>query len=144
MSARKRKLLESSVVCKVFARTVSSSPENMEVESLLQNKSKMEVAAAVRAACNGNSTTAPPLSVGAASVADGSNSKCPELLDKIVDQVLTNSKSLSDVDDEETLEWCQWLIAGGATPEEFSETVKGYDKATTCGLVWTENFVAYR
>lgn len=139
MSATKRKLLrESSVVCKVFARTVSSSPENMEVESLLQNKSKMEVAAAVRAACNGT-----PLSVSTDG-GGGSNSKCPELLDKIVDQVLTNSKSLSDVDDEETLEWCQWLIAGGATPEEFSETVKGYDKATTCGLVWTENFVAYR
>ncbi len=101
----------------------------------------MEVAAAVRAACNGNDA------VNAASAVmpdDGSNSKCPELLDKIVDRVLTNSKSLSDVDDEETLEWCQWLIAGGATPEEFSETVRGYDKATTCGLVWTENFVAYR
>ena len=96
----------------------------MEVDTLLHSKSKVEVAAAVRESCSNTSE-------------DG-------LLDEVVDRILTNPKSLSDVDDEETLEWCQWLIAGGSTPEEFSQTVRLYDKATTCGLVWTENFVAYR
>uniref|UniRef100_A0A224Z303 E3 ubiquitin-protein ligase n=2 Tax=Rhipicephalus TaxID=426455 RepID=A0A224Z303_9ACAR len=35
-------------------------------------------------------------------------------------------------------------MAGGKTPDEFSQTVRRYDNATTCGLVWTANFVAYR
>ncbi|CAL8143832.1 unnamed protein product [Orchesella dallaii] len=96
----------------------------MEVDTLLHNESKSEVAAAVRAACSNGAE-------------DG-------LLEQIVDRILTTPKALSDVDDDETLEWCQWLIAGGSTPEEFSQTVRHYDKATTCGLVWTENFVAYR
>lgn len=97
----------------------------MEVESLFLSKSKSDVAAAVRAACS-------------------SDAQEGGLLEQIVDHVLTNPKSLSDVDDDETLEWCQWLIAGGSTPDEFSQTVRLYDKATTCGKVWTENFVAYR
>ncbi|ODM94642.1 E3 ubiquitin-protein ligase UBR3 [Orchesella cincta] len=96
----------------------------MEVETLLHTKSKAEVAAAVRAASSNNTEHG--------------------LLEQIVDRVLATPKSLSDVDDDESLDWCQWLIAGGSTPEEFSQTVKHYDKATTCGLVWTENFVAYR
>lgn len=104
----------------------------MEVETLLRTKSKQEVAAAVRAACN------------AVTTAESGENACPEILERVMEHVLTNAKSLSDVDDVETLEWCQWLIAGGATPDEFLETVKGFEKATTCGLVWTENFVAYR
>ncbi|KAL0268005.1 UNVERIFIED_CONTAM: hypothetical protein PYX00_010107 [Menopon gallinae] len=51
---------------------------------------------------------------------------------------------VKDINDPETIEWCRWLMAGGLTPEEFANEVKQYDNATTCGLVWTANFVAYR
>ncbi|XP_035688806.1 E3 ubiquitin-protein ligase UBR3-like [Branchiostoma floridae] len=48
------------------------------------------------------------------------------------------------IDDPENLEWLQWLVAGGDTPEDFAKIVRRHDNATTCGLVWTANFVAYR
>ncbi|BES96712.1 Putative zinc finger in N-recognin (UBR box) [Nesidiocoris tenuis] len=48
------------------------------------------------------------------------------------------------IDDVNTIDWCKWLMAGGRTPDEFSSIVRRYDNATTCGLVWTANFVAYR
>ncbi|XP_048246065.1 E3 ubiquitin-protein ligase UBR3-like [Haliotis rufescens] len=48
------------------------------------------------------------------------------------------------IDDLEPLEWCRWLIAGGSTFDEFAKTVRKYDNAVTCGLVWTAHFVAYR
>ncbi|KAG2459574.1 UBR3 ligase, partial [Polypterus senegalus] len=46
--------------------------------------------------------------------------------------------------DSEALEWCRCLLAGGDGFEEFCKTVRSYDNATLCGLVWTANFVAYR
>ncbi|XP_074659002.1 E3 ubiquitin-protein ligase UBR3-like [Tubulanus polymorphus] len=46
--------------------------------------------------------------------------------------------------DYERIDWCRWLIAGGATFDDFAKTVRMYDNAVTCGLVWTANFVAYR
>ncbi|XP_054716089.1 E3 ubiquitin-protein ligase ubr3-like [Uloborus diversus] len=48
------------------------------------------------------------------------------------------------IDDWDTLDWCKLIIAGGLTSEEFAKQVRKYDNATTCGLVWTANFVAYR
>ncbi|KAJ8313482.1 hypothetical protein KUTeg_008043 [Tegillarca granosa] len=48
------------------------------------------------------------------------------------------------IDDLDVLDWCRWLIAGGATFDEFGKTVRQYDNAVICGLVWTANFVAYR
>lgn len=66
------------------------------------------------------------------------------LLEGVLDRVLRNENVLKDVDDQDTIEWCQWLIAGGRSPQEWAKTVSSFDKATTCGLVWTENFVAYR
>ncbi|CAM1322004.1 UBR3 (predicted) [Pycnogonum litorale] len=48
------------------------------------------------------------------------------------------------IDDWETIEWLRWLMAGGRTPDDFSTTVRRYDNASCCGLVWTANFVAYR
>ncbi|KAL5006565.1 hypothetical protein ScPMuIL_015371 [Solemya velum] len=48
------------------------------------------------------------------------------------------------IDDFDTLEWCRLLIAGGSTYDEFTKTVRQYDNAIMCGLVWTANFVAYR
>ncbi|XP_022102355.1 E3 ubiquitin-protein ligase UBR3-like isoform X2 [Acanthaster planci] len=60
-----------------------------------------------------------------------------ELLDNVLDPRTSLEKS-------ENLEWCRSLIAGGGTFEEFAKNVRQYDNASTCGLVWTSNFVAYR
>ncbi|XP_020290278.1 E3 ubiquitin-protein ligase UBR3 isoform X2 [Pseudomyrmex gracilis] len=62
-------------------------------------------------------------------------------LNELLDVLLNPSTA---IDDWETIDWCKWLMAGGRTPDEFASTVRTYDNATTCGLVWTPNFVAYR
>ncbi|XP_017759565.1 PREDICTED: E3 ubiquitin-protein ligase UBR3 isoform X2 [Eufriesea mexicana] len=69
------------------------------------------------------------------------DSDCPPLLSKLLDELLDPRKYIGDRD---TIDWCKWLIASGHTPEKFAETVSMYDNATTCGLVWIPNFVAYR
>lgn len=61
----------------------------------------------------------------------------PELLDLLLNPNL--SIKLWD-----TIDWIKWLMAAGKTPDEFFSIVRRYDNATTCGLVWTANFVAYR
>ncbi|XP_076232510.1 ubr3 ubiquitin ligase isoform X2 [Calliopsis andreniformis] len=91
---------------------------------VLMNKGKRDAAAYIHAECS-NQT----LDTG------------PQHLNELLDVLLNPSKS---IDDSETIDWCRWLMAGGRTPEEFSDTVRMYDNATTCGLVWTPNFVAYR
>ncbi|XP_045478273.1 E3 ubiquitin-protein ligase Ubr3 isoform X3 [Harmonia axyridis] len=68
----------------------------------------------------------------------GCNTKC---LNEVLDNLLNPVKC---IDEWETIDWCKWLIAGGNTPDEYANTVRKYDNATTCGLVWTPNFVAYR
>lgn len=73
--------------------------------------------------------------------AECSRSARPDNLNALLDTLLDPLKS---VDDWETIDWCRWLMAGGITPDEFASTVRRYDNATTCGLVWTANFVAYR
>ena len=62
-------------------------------------------------------------------------------LNELLDLVLSPKTSL---DNSENLDWCRSLIAGGKTFEEFAREVRQYDNASTCGLVWTSNFVAYR
>ncbi|GAB1601060.1 E3 ubiquitin-protein ligase UBR3-like [Argonauta hians] len=64
-----------------------------------------------------------------------------KLLDELLDTVFNPSKP---IDDYETLEWCRSLIAGGKKFDDYANLVRVYDNATTCGLVWTANFVAYR
>ncbi|XP_044253038.1 E3 ubiquitin-protein ligase Ubr3 [Tribolium madens] len=73
--------------------------------------------------------------------ADCSNSPCPQHLNAVLDSLLNPARS---IDEWETIDWCKWLMAGGRTPDEFANTVRAYDNQTTCGLVWTPNFVAYR
>ncbi|XP_069676263.1 E3 ubiquitin-protein ligase Ubr3 isoform X3 [Periplaneta americana] len=73
--------------------------------------------------------------------ADCSNSASPQHLSELLDLLLNPEKT---IDEWETIDWCKWLMAGGRTPDEFSIIVRRYDNATTCGLVWTANFVAYR
>ncbi|XP_070388387.1 E3 ubiquitin-protein ligase ubr3 isoform X2 [Dermacentor albipictus] len=65
----------------------------------------------------------------------------PRQLNELLDIILDPRKP---IDIWDTIDWCKWLMAGGKTPDEFSQTVRRYDNATTCGLVWTANFVAYR
>ncbi|XP_054287000.1 E3 ubiquitin-protein ligase Ubr3-like isoform X1 [Macrosteles quadrilineatus] len=73
--------------------------------------------------------------------ADCANNTSSGVLGEILDILLNPSKN---IDEWETLDWIKWLMAGGRTPDEFSSIVRRYDNATTCGLVWTANFVAYR
>ncbi|XP_014216341.1 E3 ubiquitin-protein ligase Ubr3 [Copidosoma floridanum] len=68
-------------------------------------------------------------------------SGCPHHLNELLDILLNPGEP---IDNWETIDWCKWLMAGGRTPDEFANTVRTYDNATTCGLVWTPNFVAYR
>ncbi|KAL4222682.1 E3 ubiquitin-protein ligase ubr3 [Mactra antiquata] len=65
----------------------------------------------------------------------------PQKLTDLLDYLLNPEKPIDDI---ETLDWCRWLISGGSTFEEFAKTVRQFDNAVTCGLVWTANFVAYR
>ncbi|KAL3969988.1 MFS transporter (molybdate-anion transporter) [Sarotherodon galilaeus] len=69
------------------------------------------------------------------------NSSGVRQLQELLDVVLNPEKPAADA---EALDWCKCLIAGGEGFEEFCKTVRSYDNATLCGLVWTANFVAYR
>ncbi|KAI7808282.1 putative E3 ubiquitin-protein ligase UBR3 [Triplophysa rosa] len=68
------------------------------------------------------------------------NSSGLRQLQELLDSVLNPERG----SDPEALEWCKWLLAGGEGFDEFCLTVRSYDNATLCGLVWTANFVAYR
>ncbi|XP_035263967.1 E3 ubiquitin-protein ligase ubr3 isoform X5 [Anguilla anguilla] len=69
------------------------------------------------------------------------NSSGVRQLQDLLDSVLNPEKPAGDT---EALDWCKYLLAGGQGFEEFCKTVRSYDNATLCGLVWTANFVAYR
>lgn len=69
------------------------------------------------------------------------NDTASQHLNQVLDNLLNPANVISEW---ETIEWVKWLIAGGRTPDEFASTVRTFDNATTCGLVWTPNFVAYR
>ncbi|XP_026128546.1 E3 ubiquitin-protein ligase ubr3 isoform X2 [Carassius auratus] len=68
------------------------------------------------------------------------NSSGLRQLRELLDSVLHPERG----SEPEALEWCKWLLAGGDGFDEFCRTVRSYDNATLCGLVWTANFVAYR
>ncbi|XP_053554395.1 LOW QUALITY PROTEIN: E3 ubiquitin-protein ligase UBR3 [Bombina bombina] len=63
-------------------------------------------------------------------------------LNELLDEVLSVDKPAGETAD--ALEWCKCLLAGGDKFEDFCLSVRSYDNATLCGLVWTANFVAYR
>ncbi|XP_041117841.1 E3 ubiquitin-protein ligase ubr3-like isoform X2 [Polyodon spathula] len=69
------------------------------------------------------------------------NSSGVHQLQELLDSVLNPERPAGDTG---ALEWCKCLLAGGEVFEEFCKTVRSYDNATLCGLVWTANFVAYR
>ena len=64
-----------------------------------------------------------------------------ELLDLILNPIPDATVAIEDWD---RVEWCRYLISGGKHFDDFTKSVRQYDDATTCGLVWTSNFVAYR
>ncbi|KAF8771573.1 E3 ubiquitin-protein ligase Ubr3 like protein [Argiope bruennichi] len=64
-----------------------------------------------------------------------------DITNEVFDSILN---PLVPINDWDSIDWCKWLLAGGRTPEDYTQTVRRYDNATTCGLVWTANFVAYR
>ncbi|XP_052462856.1 E3 ubiquitin-protein ligase ubr3 isoform X2 [Carassius gibelio] len=68
------------------------------------------------------------------------NSSGLRQLRELLDNVLHPERG----SEPEALEWCKSLLAGGDGFDEFCRTVRSYDNATLCGLVWTANFVAYR
>ena len=45
---------------------------------------------------------------------------------------------------DETVDWCRWLVGGGRTHDEFCHQVQEHNNTVMCGLVWTANFVAFR
>uniref|UniRef100_A0A671QKU2 E3 ubiquitin-protein ligase n=1 Tax=Sinocyclocheilus anshuiensis TaxID=1608454 RepID=A0A671QKU2_9TELE len=68
------------------------------------------------------------------------NSSGLRQLQELLDSVLNAERG----SDPEALDWCKCLLAGGDGFDDFCRTVRSYDNATLCGLVWTANFVAYR
>ncbi|XP_069791779.1 E3 ubiquitin-protein ligase ubr3 isoform X2 [Narcine bancroftii] len=70
-----------------------------------------------------------------------SDGRGSQLLSELLDNVLNPKRPVAEA---EGLEWCKCLMAGGERFEDFCQTVRAYDHATLCGLVWTANFVAYR
>ncbi|XP_023806310.2 E3 ubiquitin-protein ligase ubr3 isoform X2 [Oryzias latipes] len=102
---------------------VNNKPECMMAASLLR-RDKRATAAKLKADLNRTD-----------------NSTGLQQLQELLDVVLNPEKPASDT---EALDWCKCLIAGGEGFEEFCKTVRSYDNATLCGLVWTANFVAYR
>lgn len=79
-----------------------ASTSNSSVQTLM-NKGKRDAAAYIHAECSKL-----PLDSG-----------CPEPLTELLDVLLNPSKA---IDDWETIDWCKWLMAGGRTPDEFSNT----------------------
>ncbi|KAK2143057.1 hypothetical protein LSH36_882g00050 [Paralvinella palmiformis] len=73
-----------------------------------------------------------------------SSSSQSHLLNELLNHLLDPRKDLQHADDFELFTWCRCLIAAGMPYETFEATVRQYDNATVCGLVWTANFVAYR
>ncbi|XP_033103209.1 E3 ubiquitin-protein ligase UBR3-like isoform X2 [Anneissia japonica] len=51
---------------------------------------------------------------------------------------------LDKTDDNNTICWCRSLLSAGNSFDDFRREVLEYDDASSCGLVWTANFVAYR
>lgn len=56
--------------------------------------------------------------------ADCSNKRNPQHLNEVLDNLLNPVKP---IEDWETIEWCKWLMAGGRTPDEFTNTGKLFE-----------------
>ncbi len=68
-------------------------------------------------------------------------SKSPAHLHALLDHLLHPEKP---IDDQDSIDWCRWLVGGGNSYDDFASQVREYDTTAMCGLVWTADFVAYR
>lgn len=66
------------------------------------NKGKRSAAAYVHAECSNSAL----------------NTGCPQHLNEILNIILNPSDPITEW---ETVDWCQWLMAGGRKPEEFAD-----------------------
>lgn len=98
----------------------------MTYAEVLIRKGKRGAAAYVQAECN-SAKTEP--------------SKSPQHLNALLDHLLHPEKN---IDDQDTIDWCRWLVGGGRSYEDFAAIVREYDDTERCGLVWTADFVAFR
>ncbi|GIY07185.1 e3 ubiquitin-protein ligase ubr3 [Caerostris darwini] len=92
-----------------------------EAAEVLIKKGKRATAAYIQGVCSSQSNT--------------------DVTNEVFDSILN---PLAPINSWNGIDWCRWLLAGGKAPEDYTQTVRRYDNATTCGLVWTANFVAYR
>ena len=69
------------------------------------------------------------------------NPENSQLLHHVAEYLLNPTERIDKAD---VIEWIRWLLGAGKNPDEFGKEVVKYDTATTCGLVWIANFVAYR
>ena len=65
----------------------------------------------------------------------------PHHLNALLDHLLHPQKS---IDDQDTIDWCHWLVGGGRSYDDFASNVREFDSTALCGLVWTADFWAYR
>lgn len=72
---------------------------------VLMNKGKRGAAAYIHDECSNAST------------GEGRQRHLDELLDTLLNPSIA-------IDDWETIDWCKWLMAGGRTPDEFTNTGK--------------------
>ncbi|CAM9941400.1 unnamed protein product [Lampetra planeri] len=124
----------------------------MSDSQLLHRRDKRAAAAFLKAEChrgggtagddeNDSTATSPTTSSSTSSGGVGISGVGRRRLGELLDTVLPPS---GDISDRESVEWLRALLAGGEAFEEFGRTVRGYDDAALCGLVWTANFVAFR
>uniref|UniRef100_A0A915KPQ5 E3 ubiquitin-protein ligase n=1 Tax=Romanomermis culicivorax TaxID=13658 RepID=A0A915KPQ5_ROMCU len=101
-------------------------------------------------------------------LASDDKQKCALELNEICRRFKQNGKKFSDDYDAELFLWrfihptdfikwhdrdvyfnpkfdrLAWLLAAGDSPEVYERKVREYNDAVTCGLVWTQNYLAYR
>ena len=80
----------------------------MTYAEVLIRKGKRGAAAYVQAECNAAKSTEP--------------SKSPQHLNALLDHLLHPEKP---IDDEDTIEWCRWLVGGGRSYEDFAANGEG-------------------
>ena len=77
----------------------------MTYAEILMRKGKRGAAAYVQAECNSSNT-------------GSERSKEPQHLNALLDYLLDPEK---DVNNQDTIDWCRWLVGGGTSYEDFSQ-----------------------
>ena len=99
----------------------------MTYAEFLIRKGKRGAAAYVQAECRNSANFEP--------------SRTPHHLNALLDHLLHPEKS---IDNQDTIDWCRYLVSGDRSYDDFARVVKGHDNTALCGLVWTADFWAFR